>query len=134
MKTATYPENMNLPTIARYLGVSPITVKRMLKDQEIPAAKVRGRWLFKKAVIDEWLTRNSWSRVKRAASTRKSAPAKDAQHMHPSVARLFAALDSFDFSGLDPEDWDNAKKIIAENRAKSHHEIQKMLELSEQGE
>jgi len=54
--------------------------------------------------------------------------------MHPSVARLFAALDSFDFSGLDPEDWDNAKKIIAENRAKSKQEMQKIFELSEQGE
>ncbi len=134
MKTQTFPENMNLPAVAKYLGMSPVTVKRMLKDREIPAAKVRGRWLFKKAVIDEWLTRNSWSQVKPATPAPELAPAKDAPQMHPSVARLFMALDSFDFSGLDPEDWDNAKKIIAENRAKARQEMQKIIELSEQGE
>jgi excisionase family DNA binding protein len=53
----TYPENMNLTTAAKYLGVSSITVRRMLKDREIPAIKIRGRWLFKKTVIDDWLAK-----------------------------------------------------------------------------
>ena len=134
MKTQSYPDNMNLPTIARYLGVSPITVKRMLKDREIPATKVRGRWLFQKAVIDEWLTRNSWSQLKPIARNRKETSRANSPHMHPAVARLFAALDSFDFSGLDPEDWENANKVIAENRTKSQQKIQRITALSEKGE
>jgi len=133
MKTQTYPENMNLPAIAKYLGVSPMTVKRMLKDREIPAMKVRGRWLFKKAVIDEWLTRNSWSQIKTPAKAGQK-PAVNPDHMHPSVARLFEALDNFDFTGLDPADWDEAKKFIAEERAKSQQKIEKVVELAEQGE
>jgi excisionase family DNA binding protein len=134
MKSQTYPENMNLPTIARYLGVSPITIKRMLKDREIPATKVRGRWLFQKVVIDEWLTRNSWSQLQPVARSRKLTQRTNSPQMHPSVARLFAALDSFDFSGLDPGDWDNAKKVIAANRKKSKQEMQKIIASSEQDE
>jgi excisionase family DNA binding protein len=128
----TYPENMNLATAAKYLGVSPLTIRRLLKDREIPAAKIRGRWLFKKTVIDEWKAKNGWLRVNRVpAKKRKRAPASNATKMHPSVARLLASLDGFAFSGLDPADWDNAKKIIAEENAKRD---QKLIELAERYE
>jgi hypothetical protein len=95
---------------------------------------VRGRWLFQKAVIDEWLTRNSWSQLTPVAQTRKQTASTNYQQMHPSVARLFAALDGFDFSGLDPEDWDNAQKVIVESRAKLQQKLQKIGKLSQQGE
>lgn len=130
----TYPENMNLITAAKYLGISQITVRRMLKDKEIPAAKLRGRWLFQKNVIDEWLAKNSWSRVNgTAAMKRKPVTTSDSKKMHPSVALLYA-IDDFDFSGLDPADWDEAKRIIAEDRAKSMQAIQKIAAWAERDE
>lgn len=128
----TYPENMNLATAAKYLGVSPVTIKRMLKDREIPAAKIRGRWLFKKDVIDEWLAKNSWSQVKPTST--KSASVASTQKMHPSVALLYEMVHDFDFSGLEPADWDKAQKIIAEDRAKSLQETQRITEWGERGE
>jgi len=127
----TYPEHMNLSTAAKYLGVSSITVRRMLKDREIPAAKIRGRWLFKKTVIDEWLSKNSWLRIK--PSMKKLHPAPDAKSkmMHPSVARLLESLQNSDFSGLDPAEWDEAKKFIKEQEGKR---TQKLVELAERYE
>lgn len=129
----TYPENMNLATAAKYLGVSPVTIKRMLKDREIPAAKIRGRWLFQKSVIDEWITETSWSQIipKPQKIQREAMSSLAAPHMHPSVARLFAALDKLDFSGLDAADWDEAKKFIKEEEAKR---TQKSIVLAERGE
>ncbi|MGH7596146.1 MAG: helix-turn-helix domain-containing protein [bacterium] len=129
----TYPENMNLTTAAKYLGVSAITVRRMLKDREIPAAKIRGRWLFKKNVIDEWLAKNSWVQIKNPIKKRQPTSSSNQKKMHPSVALLFA-IDDFDFNGLDPADWDEAKKIIAEDRAKSMQRIQKITEWAEREE
>jgi excisionase family DNA binding protein len=127
----TYPENMNLSTAAKYLGVSSITIRRMLKDREIPAAKIRGRWLFKKTVIDEWLSKNSWLRIKPFTKKRQPAPTSDSKKMHPSVARLFAAMDNFDNSGLDPADWDEAKRVIAEEEAKRERELIELAECYE---
>ncbi|MDZ7359473.1 MAG: helix-turn-helix domain-containing protein [candidate division KSB1 bacterium] len=127
----TYPENMNLTTAAKYLGVSAVTIRRMLKDREIPAAKIRGRWLFKKNVIDEWLAKNSWSRVKKSLKKREHTSDPNSKKMHPAVARLFAAMDNFDNSGLDPADWDEAKRMIAEEEAKREREL---IELAERYE
>ncbi|NUM74677.1 helix-turn-helix domain-containing protein [candidate division KSB1 bacterium] len=129
----TYPENMNLATAAKYLGVSPVTIKRMLKDREIPAAKIRGRWLFQKALIDEWITENSWSQItpKSQKNQREAMSSLAAPHMHPSVVRLFAALDRLNFSNLDAADWDEAKKFIKEKEAER---TQKLINLAERGE
>jgi excisionase family DNA binding protein len=129
----TYPENMNLATAAKYLGISTITVRRMLKDREIPAAKIRGRWLFKKNVIDEWLAKNSWLQIKNPTKKRQPTSSSSQKKMHPSVALLFA-IDDFDFNGLEPADWDEAKRIIAEDRAKSMQRIQKITEWAERDE
>jgi excisionase family DNA binding protein len=130
----TYPENMNLTTAAKYLGVSAITVRRMLKDREIPAAKIRGRWLFKKNVIDEWLAKNSWLQIKSPAKKRQPSSSSTQKKMHPSVALLYDMVYNYDFSDLDPADWDEAKKIIAEDRARSMKESQRIAELAERGE
>lgn len=129
----TYPENMNLATVAKYLGVSPVTIKRMLKDREIPAAKIRGRWLFQKSVIDDWITKNSWSQIipKPKKNQREAMSLLAAPHIHPSVARLFATLDRLDFSDLDAADWEEAKKFIKKEEAKR---TQKLIGLAERGE
>jgi excisionase family DNA binding protein len=127
----TYPENMNLTTAAKYLGVSSITVRRMLKDREIPAAKIRGRWLFKKNVIDEWLAKNSWSQITKTVKKRWQAPPSSSQKIHPSVAHILSTLNELDFEGLDPVEWDEAKKWLKEQEAKR---TQRLVELAEQGE
>jgi excisionase family DNA binding protein len=127
----SYPENMNLATAAKYLGVSTITIRRMLKDREIPAAKIRGRWLFKKNVIDEWLAKNSWSQVTKTVKKREHASGSNSKKIHSAVARLFAAMDNFDNSGLDPADWDEAKRVIAEEEARREREL---IELAERYE
>jgi excisionase family DNA binding protein len=129
----TFPENMSLTVAAQYLGIAPVTVRRMLKDREIPAAKMRGRWLFKKTVIDEWLAKNSWLQIKSPAKKRQTTSSSAEKKMHPSVALLFA-IDNFDFNGLDSADWDEAKRIIAEDRAKSMQRIQKITEWAERDE
>ncbi len=46
---------MTLQELARYLGVHPITIYRLLKESSIPAIKIGGQWRFKKDVLDEWL-------------------------------------------------------------------------------
>jgi len=51
--------------------------------------------------------------------------------MHPAIARLFAAMDNFDNSGLDPADWDEAKRVIAEEEVKREREL---IELAERYE
>jgi excisionase family DNA binding protein len=126
-----YPENMNLTTAAKYLGVSAITVRRMLKDREIPAAKIRGRWLFKKNVIDEWLAKNSWSQITKTVKKRWQASSSNSQKIHPSVAHILSTLNELDFDGLDPVEWDETKKWLKEQEAKR---TQRLVELAEQGE
>ncbi|MFC1508206.1 helix-turn-helix domain-containing protein [Candidatus Omnitrophota bacterium] len=46
---------MTLQELAKYLGVHPITIYRLLKESNIPAIKIGGQWRFKKDVLDEWL-------------------------------------------------------------------------------
>ncbi len=41
---------------AKYLGFHLVTVYRLLKKGEVPAAKIGGQWRFKKDVLDSWLT------------------------------------------------------------------------------
>ncbi len=132
----TYPENMDLKTAAKYLGVPAATVQRLLKNYEIPAAKIGQHWLFKKSVIDEWLVENSWARVEARRKTNGSKQstvlsAVSKKEIHPSVARLFEVLDNFDFSGLDPTEWDDAKKLLADEEAKLEKDL---IELAERGE
>jgi excisionase family DNA binding protein len=130
MTMKTYPENMNLKTAAKYLGVPAATVQRLLENYEIPAAKIGQHWLFKKSVIDEWLAMNSWSHLHARTSQKKKSVATT-NSVHPSVARLRASLQKSDFSGLDPAEWDDAEKRIAEENAKRD---KMLIELAEQGE
>ncbi|MFA5167124.1 MAG: helix-turn-helix domain-containing protein [Candidatus Omnitrophota bacterium] len=41
---------------AKYLGFHLVTIYRLLKKGEVPAAKIGGQWRFKKDVLDNWLT------------------------------------------------------------------------------
>lgn len=126
-----YPESMNLTTAAKYLGTSSVEIRRMLKEQKIPASKIRGRWILHKALLDDWRLRNSAStRAGRSKAAKKNSHSSS-NPVHPSVARLLATLDKLDFSGLDPADWDNAKKHLAEEETRRTHEL---IALAERGE
>ena len=46
---------LTLSDIARILKVSQITIRRMLRNQKIPAHKVGGQWRFVYEEVIEWL-------------------------------------------------------------------------------
>lgn len=49
------PAVMTIDEVAVYLGFAEATIRRMLRDREIPAAKVAGQWRFLTAEVDRWL-------------------------------------------------------------------------------
>lgn len=46
---------MSLYELAKYLGVSNMTIYRYVKRKKIPALKIGRRWKFRKERIDKWL-------------------------------------------------------------------------------
>ncbi len=126
-----YPENMNLATAARYLGTSSVRVKRMLKEREIPASKIRGRWILKKSLLDAWMARNSLPKVTSSLKAQMSEATSPSSPAHPAVVRLLATLDKLDFSDLEPADWDDAKKLLANEEV---GRTNKLIALAERGE
>jgi excisionase family DNA binding protein len=48
-------EILTVPEVARYLGVHPFTVYRMLRSREIPAFRVGEDWRFHLPTVREWL-------------------------------------------------------------------------------
>jgi excisionase family DNA binding protein len=49
------PQVMTIEEVAVYLSFAEATIRRMLRDREIPAAKVAGQWRFLKTEVDRWL-------------------------------------------------------------------------------
>ena len=39
---------------AEYLRLGEATIREYARTRELPAAKVGGKWLFKRSLIDEW--------------------------------------------------------------------------------
>jgi len=52
---------MTLKEVAKYLGLHPISIYRLIKTTDIPAMKIGGQWRFKKDILDTWLTKQSGS-------------------------------------------------------------------------
>lgn len=46
---------LNVSEAAELIGVSPTTIYSMVRNKEIPHAKVRSRIIFHRDVIDKWL-------------------------------------------------------------------------------
>jgi PTS system nitrogen regulatory IIA component len=42
-------------SLAKYLGLSPVSVYRLLKKGGVPGKKIGGVWRFPKDAIDQWL-------------------------------------------------------------------------------
>ena len=50
---------MTVREVAEYLKVKERTIYRLVAKGGIPAFKVGGSWRFRRAEIDEWITRNT---------------------------------------------------------------------------
>jgi excisionase family DNA binding protein len=49
------PEVMTLTEAASYLRVGRNSVLDMVHDEGLPAAKLAGKWRFKRSALDQWL-------------------------------------------------------------------------------
>jgi len=52
-------EVMNIRQASQYLGVSADTLYKYVAEGRIPAFKLGNRWRFMKALLDEWMARQS---------------------------------------------------------------------------
>jgi excisionase family DNA binding protein len=50
---------MTVNEVAEYLNLHPLTVRRLARDGEIPAAKVGRQWRIKRKLLDKWITDQS---------------------------------------------------------------------------
>jgi len=50
---------MRVEEVAKYLGLHPISIYRLIKTSDIPAMKIGGQWRFKKEVLDDWFSKQS---------------------------------------------------------------------------
>jgi len=57
--------------VAQYLGISEITVQRMVQSRDVPAYKVRGRWRFKQEDIERYLQERSTLAQKGRPTTKR---------------------------------------------------------------
>ena len=46
---------MTLREVAQYLGLHVMTVYKLTRGGQVPAAKIGGQWRFKRDVLDDWL-------------------------------------------------------------------------------
>lgn len=68
------PEHAHLMTlreVAKYLGLHYLTVYRLIQEGKIPAARLGGRWRFKKEILDRWIENDMNGRM--ANRKRKAA-------------------------------------------------------------
>jgi len=61
---------MTAPELAKYLKVELRTVYRYLKDADLPAIRMGGRWRFRKEDIDRWLLEHAPSQAIRRQQPR----------------------------------------------------------------
>lgn len=54
---------MTLREVAEYLGLHYLTIYRLIREGKIPAARLGGRWRFKRDVLDRWIENDMESRM-----------------------------------------------------------------------
>jgi excisionase family DNA binding protein len=52
-------EVMSIRQAAEYLGISPDTLYKYVREQIVPAFKIGSRWRFKKSTLDRWMEEKS---------------------------------------------------------------------------
>ena len=53
----------SIDEVARYLQLTPETVRAMARQQEIPAFKIRRRWRFRGEDVQEWVKKMAQPRL-----------------------------------------------------------------------
>ena len=53
----TRRELMTTREVLRYLRVTPRTVYRLIREGDLPAVRMGGRWRFRRTDIEAWLER-----------------------------------------------------------------------------
>jgi len=51
-----FREVMDSKELAEYLGYTTRTIYKLIKEEGLPATRIRGQFRFKKDMIDKWLT------------------------------------------------------------------------------
>lgn len=54
---------MSVKQVADYLHLNEKKVYELVRDNQIPATKVTGKWLFPRDLVDRWLTESSYNGV-----------------------------------------------------------------------
>lgn len=62
-RSHVYRNTMTVVEIADYIGVSKDLIYKMVRQQEIPFARVGKRILFRKGTIDKWISDQELSRL-----------------------------------------------------------------------
>jgi len=48
-------EVMDSRELAEYLGYTPRTIYKLIREEGLPATRIRGQFRFKKDMVDRWL-------------------------------------------------------------------------------
>jgi excisionase family DNA binding protein len=57
---------MTIDDVAQYLGLHPLTVRRLARDGEIPALKIGRQWRVKRELLDQWMEDKSMKNIESA--------------------------------------------------------------------
>lgn len=63
--TQEYPPMMTTAEAAEYLGLPPLTVRRMARDGELPALKIGRQWRLKKTLLDQWVAKGALNNIEK---------------------------------------------------------------------
>src|SRR5581483_3406126 len=120
---------MKVKDVARYLGVHPTTVYRLLKEGALPAFQVGSDWRFNRESIDEW-RRNLEAKIEAidATSTSGNSTAADADGCsgsRPSELTPFA-------TELHADRYDSMQTCI--QALGTHHKMDKTTKQAEEAQ
>ncbi len=57
-------EIMNTKEVARYLGLNEKRIYQLAKQGEIPATRIGGKWIFPRALMDQWILERAKGNLK----------------------------------------------------------------------
>jgi len=55
MSTQEAKEIMDTKELAKYLGYTERTIYKLIKEEGLPAIRIRGQFRFRKSLVDQWL-------------------------------------------------------------------------------
>ena len=64
----TPDQMMDIETVAEYLGLHPLTVRRLARDGEIPAFKIGRQWRVKRDLLERWIEERSFDNMQQPAA------------------------------------------------------------------